>query len=229
MKIVIDPGHKFLFQKYQTEGLSLTQIGNICGVSYETIRRWLRIHNINVRKCGPHKGAPSHLKGIKKSEEFKRKVSMSMKGRAPWNKGKPRDQNTKNKISQNLLGRYSGEKNPFYGKKHKVESIAKIKANHADVSRENNPAWLGGKSYEPYGIEFNQELKVRIRQRDNFTCQLCQIKEQGRAHDVHHIDYNKRHNLDDNLITLCHLCHHKTNINRQYWTEYFDGTISQVA
>lgn len=229
MKIILDPGHNFLFEEYQIKGLSLIQIGRLYGVAHTTIWKWLKKHKIERRSSGPQKGKPSPIKGIKKSKEHKRKLSISMKGRIAWNKGIPRSKKTKDKIQQKLIGRYAGENNHFYGKKHDAESKIKIKVNHADVSGANNPAWLGGKSYEPYGPEFNQELKFKIRKRDDFICQICQIREEGKAHDIHHIDYNKKNNLDNNLITLCYLCHLKTNINRNQWEAYFNGTISKAA
>jgi len=39
------------------------------------------------------------------------------------------------------------------------------------------------------------------------------------AHDVHHIDYDKKHCDPMNLITLCRCCHVKTSFgNRVDWT-----------
>ena len=38
-----------------------------------------------------------------------------------------------------------------------------------------------------------------------------------------HIDYNKKNCNSDNLITLCHNCHSKTNHNRNNWINYFKG------
>lgn len=48
------------------------------------------------------------------------------------------------------------------------------------------------------------EIKTRIKIRDNYSCQSC-----GRTDiklDVHHIDMKENHQ-DDNLITLCCVCH----------------------
>jgi len=35
------------------------------------------------------------------------------------------------------------------------------------------------------------------------------------------VNYNKKNCNSDNLISLCLLCHRKTNGNRDYWTNYF--------
>jgi len=48
------------------------------------------------------------------------------------------------------------------------------------------------------------EIKLRIKARDNYSCQNC-----GRTDiklDVHHIDMEENHQ-DNNLITLCCVCH----------------------
>lgn len=123
------------------------------------------------------------------------------------------------KISNALKGRPS----PNKGNKHSSEF--KIKMSKLNEG-EKNYFWRGGISFEPYGIEFNNKLKQQIRKRDNYKCQICDISENGRFHDVHHIDYKKKNNIKSNLITLCHSCHAKTNYNRKYWESYFKGETS---
>lgn len=72
-----------------------------------------------------------------------------------------------------------------------------------------------------YSEEWNKNLKILIRQRDNYTCQICGDIQDTRAFHVHHIDYDKKNCNKDNLITLCAKCHGKTNHNRNYWINYF--------
>lgn len=86
---------------------------------------------------------------------------------------------------------------------------------------EGNPNWRGGSSFEPYSTDFNSELKLRIRERDKFTCQECGELENGKSLHVHHIDYDKLNCEEINLITLCEICHTKTNYNRNYWQSHF--------
>jgi len=86
---------------------------------------------------------------------------------------------------------------------------------------ENHYNWQGGKSYEPYSKDFAPHLKEFIRNRDYRQCKMCgKIEDNGKL-DVHHIDYDKNNCHPDNLISLCHDCHVKTNYNREYWIEYF--------
>jgi len=74
--------------------------------------------------------------------------------------------------------------------------------------------WKGGKSFEPYPPTFNKQFKHLIRERDNYTC-IC--GEEGNS--VHHINYVKENTTPENCITLCKVCHGKTNGNREHWEE----------
>ena len=89
----------------------------------------------------------------------------------------------------------------------------------------DNLNWHNGSSFLPYTTDFNQQLKDRIRVRDNFKCQLCKTPELefNRKLDIHHIDYDKKNSKEDNLISLCNKCHIKTNHNREYWINYFSN------
>ena len=79
-------------------------------------------------------------------------------------------------------------------------------------------------SFEEYGLEFDSSLKEQVRFRDKYTCRMCGCSqlENGKQLDVHHIDYNKKNNVLDNLIALCHSCHSKTNINREHWMKFYE-------
>ena len=94
-----------------------------------------------------------------------------------------------------------------------------------------NPAWLGGKSFEHYGIEFNKKLKKIVRERDG-CCMVCNVgfedlKLLKRRVHIHHINYDKQCNLIHNLISLCNNCHMKTNYNRISWTKFFQSLLSE--
>jgi len=91
--------------------------------------------------------------------------------------------------------------------------------------QENKPGWIDGRSFKPYGIEFNIKLKKFIRHRDNYTCQNknCNIpeKECVTKLNVHHIDYNKNNCDPINLIALCRTCNLRANGDRDYWKQYY--------
>ena len=82
-----------------------------------------------------------------RSEAYKG-INTWSKGRAPWNKGKT------DVYSEDALRRMS-----------------------ESTKGENHPNWQGGLSFEPYPPDFNQQLKDRIRVRDNFICQKCGVPE----------------------------------------------------
>ena len=112
------------------------------------------------------------------------------------------------------------------GTKHSKETKELMKIKKLE---NNNPNWKGGISFEPYGLEFNNQLKEQIRKRDKYRCQECNyIQKQLRYKlSVHHIDYNKQNNNTDNLISLCGSCHIQTNYSRNDWQNYFEGKIER--
>jgi hypothetical protein len=87
--------------------------------------------------------------------------------------------------------------------------------------RENHPNYQGGISFLPYTTDWTKSLRISIRERDKYTCQLCGEKQGDRAFCVHHIDYDKKNCDPKNLVTLCLKCHIKTNHKREYWINYF--------
>jgi len=95
-----------------------------------------------------------------------------------------------------------------------------------------NPNWTGGLNL-PYGPEFDNTLKESVRKRDNYQCQLCGLTEEehlvilGCSLNVHHIDYDKLHNILSNLISLCKQCHCRTNFNRNYWKDLFTNKFKE--
>jgi len=163
------------------------------------------------------------------SEEHRKKLSKS-------HKGKTLTKEHKEKISKGGKGRkttkesrinYSKSKKGF---KHTKETREKMRASHLGKPQpwkrgSNHYNWRGGKSFEPYGLEFNNDLKEVIRNRDKRKCQICNKTELEikRRMSVHHIDYNKQNNNPKNLISLCPKCHTKTNLKRKYWVEFFSN------
>lgn len=168
------------------------------------------------------------------SEETRRKISESNKEHVPWNKGKHLSEEHRKKIGE----AHKGEKHYHYGEHHSEETKRKISEAHKgkhhseDTKRkmskimrkrwengdcntlnlprgENHPFWKGGVSFEPYGKEFNGILKEKIRERDNYTCQLCGKHQDrlGEKLSIHHIDENKENGGFDNLVGLCRFCH----------------------
>ncbi len=142
------------------------------------------------------------------SEEHKRKISQAMKGKH-W---KIKDTSKMKKFGEKNPWWKRGKEHPFYGKKRSKKDIEKF-------SGKNHYNWQGGKSFEPYTINWTETLKRSIRERNNYICQLC--NQYGNT--VHHIDYDKKNCNLNNLITLCVRCNIKVNYNRNYWINYFSN------
>lgn len=169
-------------------------------------------------KFGLHRyGQENPMYGKKQSEIAKRKIGEKQKGRI-------RSDEEKKKLSLRFLG----NNNPNYGKiiSDKIrKKISLIRIENGLSKLDKNPNWQGGKSFEEYGLEFNDDLKNKIRERDDHTCNICLVKDDFSNFPVHHIDYNKKNNKDHNLITLCATCHLKTNFNRNNWMLWFNGLM----
>lgn len=152
-------------------------------------------------------------------------------GKSSWNKG--------------LKGYNAGEKHPLFGKGHSDKSKKKMSESHKghkfpkerrdklkgripwnkgipflQIRGDKNPNWNGGSSFEPYCPKFNNELKEKIRERDNRSCGLCGCKENGEKLHVHHVHYDKPNCYPD-LISLCRSCHMRTQSNRDYYEDFF--------
>jgi hypothetical protein len=92
------------------------------------------------------------------------------------------------------------------------------------MTANGNPAWKNGIGKLPYGYEFTKQLKNEIKARDNNKCVLCGgLKRLS----IHHIDYDKKNNDHKNLITLCEVCHAKTNYNRNKWIKELSNKLKK--
>ena len=95
---------------------------------------------------------------------------------------------------------------------------------------ERNSNWKQGVSFQPYSAEFNKKLKSKILKRDKKNCQLCKdnipTQTKRKFITVHHIDYDKKNNSENNLISLCNFCNSSVNKNREDWTKHFQEVIN---
>lgn len=121
---------------------------------------------------------------------------------------------TKEHISKIIESR---ENNPNYKlTKKRISNSLKIKYKNGELKSsfyidgryKNNPT----SQYNLYNGEFSESLKLEVRKRDNWTCQLCNSK---RSTSCHHIDEDKNNNIIDNLIVLCRSCHSKYHSSKQ--------------
>jgi len=124
-----------------------------------------------------------------------------------------------------------GINNGFFSKHH-TDEVKKILS---ELNKgENHPNWQGGISFEPYSPLWTEELKIKIRQRDNCECQNCNMTQEehfivaGCDLNVHHIDYDKKNCNEDNLIAVCLWCNCRANSNRNYWQDFYNNKIKLI-
>jgi 5-methylcytosine-specific restriction endonuclease McrA len=166
-------------------------------------------------------------KGYIPSSHTKKKLSLKLKKWLKNNKhsmlGKKQSLKSINKMRKSYYHTHlEGKNNPFFGKKHKIESIKKQSLSHGG----------SGIPYE-HSIYPEEFYKIRelIRKRDNYECKNCSMTQEehlivlGEVLSIHHIDYDKNNCKDDNLISLCRWCNIRANYNREYWKEYYQKKI----
>ncbi len=134
--------------------------------------------------------------------------------------GKPKPKVQRGKMSEARKGWY---KNNPEKAKLKAEKVSKTKIKEGTHKGKKNVNWHGGISMKPKKYNYNPKLKASIKERDEYQCKICFKYQSGLNYNlgVHHIDYNKRNDNPNNLITLCKSCHSKTSFNRGGWIEYF--------
>lgn len=164
----------------------------------------------------PNRGAKisAALKGRVFTPEWKAKLSEAHKGMPSGRRGKHHTDEAKQKLHDARIGQ-----------KHTPETIAIFKATRKG---ENNPAWQGGISFEPYCPKFNKDLKERVRAFFGYKCLGCGVEQNGEKLSVHHIHYNKNACCDETpamFAPLCRSCHGKTNKEREENVQKFAEII----
>jgi len=146
-------------------------------------------------------------KGMKFSETHRKNLSISkLKNPSRYWLGKRRSKETIGKFRKSHIGKKQSKETKL---KRRISMLGKHDG-------EKNPAWNGGTARLPYTYQFTK-IRVEILKRDNYICQECGKK----GKEIHHIDYNRKNDAKNNLITLCKSCHPKTNFNRKHWENYF--------
>ncbi|MGP8322452.1 MAG: NUMOD3 domain-containing DNA-binding protein [Methanosarcinaceae archaeon] len=193
-----------------------------CGCGQEII---IKKHHFN-------NGIPKYIKGhMKPSEHTRRKMSEQRIGKKPSIETRKRMSKAQegNTNSKGITRSEEYKKNlseTRKGKKLSEEHKKKISMGSPHLSGKYHPNWQGGISFEPYCHKFNNQLKERIRDRDNRTCQNCGYKENGNKLTCHHIHYD-RENCYPDLIALCVSCNSKANTNKEYWENYYMNILNK--
>lgn len=127
----------------------------------------------------------SGMSGKYHTEKTKKKISQTLKGRIPWNKGKCHTEDTKERmklVSKHNGGR-SGKLNTFYGKKHTTESKKKISETKIRLGihrGDKNPFYSKHLSLETRK-KISEMRKTKIGEKNSnwkggkvkFVCEIC--------------------------------------------------------
>ena len=196
----------------------------------DNLGRFIKNHP-DLVPIGSRKQQAEKMQGRKASNKAKYNMSLAQRGK-PRKKGIPHyghrgkligelNPSKRADIRLKISLSKKGKKSPWTTKRNKL------------MSGEKSYVWKGGVSKFPYPFEFDLNLKEKIRQRDNFACQLCGItqmeymKKYNKKLSINHIDFNKNNCKEDNLNTLCNSCNSKVNWNRTFWTSYFNNPFRE--
>lgn len=120
--------------------------------------------------------------------------------------------------------------NKLRGSHHSKNTCQKMSESHRG---EKSHFWKGGISFEPYCIKFNTEFKNRVRAFFGYKCVECERtqEENGRALDVHHVNYDKMICCNDAkplFVALCRSHNTMANFNRNFWEDWYTEIINEV-
>lgn len=210
----------WLYNEYIIKKRTSYDIAKDFKVTGSAVIFWLKKHNISRRNTSQARKIKYWGQSRERNPMFGKKPRLGIR----------HSEEAKGKMRKAWVGRIVSEKTKAKLRGRKLSSETRQKMSNTAIKNgrvpprmkgEKNPRWLGGKSFEPYTVDWTQTLKQSIRERDSYICQLCNKLLINKKCCVHHIDYNKTNNNLENLITLCNCCHTKTNFNREMWIERF--------
>jgi transposase len=235
----LNPDRELIIQKYVIENKSLKLTAKEMGCGRTTLSRYLKSYKIEKRDRYSLHRKNMNFSKFNLIAAYKNKTVKQVAKQFGCSKNTIirylKKYGIKKRYRYELHKKiFAGKGNPFYNKKHTKETrdtISKTMIERGVSKGKNNPSYIDGRSFLPYTIEFNQDLKDKIRQRDNYTCQNCLMTEEehlvvfGTNLHTHHIDYCKENCKETNLIALCNGCNTRANFNRSYWQEFFQNKI----
>lgn len=182
--------------------------------------------------CKEHNNIKSPTKGkYKRSEEQRKKLSDLYKGRdAYWIKGKKHPE-----YSNKQWWIDHPEEREKAKKRGKIMVSDKVYIRKLSelISGDKNPNWQGGKVPENKKyIGFSRTLKKRIKERDNYTCQLCFQTETDIGSFnmcINHINFDKTDFREENLNCLCRRCNLLINFDKEKWIIYFQQKFANMT
>jgi len=176
---------EWLTRKYIEEQHSTAEIGDICGVSKETIRRWLNNCDIKTRS----KSEAAKLRAEKYPE-----TTLSAEQSSDIPSQEHMTEEEREAFLERLSENRSGEGNPMWG-----------------VTGEEHPQWKGGKTVDRSFYHTNEWKKARKKalERDSHECQVCGSDDELHVHHITPISAGGPRTDLNNLVTLCEYHHYE--------------------
>lgn len=233
----------WLVQKYHEEGLSQYEIADLCDASQGTVWYWMRKHGVESET--PDEPVSEKYKDRewlyeqyvdeeRTNKDIAEECGVSDSTICRWkqkldipSRGHEMPDHVREKVSETLSGKYTGEdhhrygatfseetrrkmseakqgeNNPWYGKS-RPEFAEKMKG-------ENNPSWKGGVT-EDYDFRCTtqwQDFSEDVKERADWTCENCGAHgSESKLHTHHAHPVSEGGGKWDNVfIVLCHDCH----------------------
>lgn len=204
---------KILFELYHSKNLSTVDLSMKFKCSVSVICKYLKKHNIRMKtRSEAIKGKPSKKDRLRKKFTIKYLHNLYIIEH-------------KTTVDIAKIHKTSHSVVLSYLKKLKIPIRSNSEAHMGINCGEKHPFWTGGKCNSGHSREFKRK-RDSIRKRDNDKCQFCGFTQEQNLQayneklSVHHIDYDKSNDKDENLITLCKKCHAKCKGNLDYWYAY---------
>jgi len=177
------------------------------------------------------KGFP-HNKGIKRTEETRKKVSEAKKGVVPWNKGKKMSSELRKKLSESHKGKFLGKKHPnwkggkpsciYCGKtlsRYDATLCGKCAIEHRVISEETKmktkESMLDKNTKENSGYDaLHKWVYVRLGRPD--TCEHCGANGLS-GKKIHWANKSGEYKREvDDWLRLCPKCHRKYDLQNGF-------------
>lgn len=179
----------------------------------EFIKDYLEL-NSSYKVAKKYNITATAAKKLLKEAGVLRTQSEAAKARNNPNLGKYKRMEDHKKNLSELASKRTGNKNPFFGKKHSNETKSVFSEIAKERTGKRNPNYKNG-NYErrPRDFKISEFTPVRNRvfNRDDHSCYYCRNKG-GHLHAHHILPYWIMPSAfldDENLITVCTTCHFK--------------------
>jgi len=140
---------------YENVSIEKLDLAEICAIY---------VHDSFYEGYNSTTGGESGFKSLETREKMSQIAKLSfLKGRVVWNKGVPRTEETKKKISQANKGRFAGSKHPLFGVKRPDRSILNKLQKGINNPNFGKPSWNAGLAYERNDKVYKRKIIIEDR------------------------------------------------------------------